>query len=120
MLSEKEPDSKDASKGLLANNLHLRFTEINTQSDDLVLYQNRPNPFVDETTIGFYLPETTAATLIIYDITGKVLHQLEGDYSKGAHYINIESEDLRASGVLYYQLKTSERSLTKKMMLIKL
>ncbi|MEZ4982953.1 MAG: hypothetical protein R2769_15490 [Saprospiraceae bacterium] len=40
---------------------------------DFALYQNVPNPFKGETTIGFNLPEASTVTLSISDATGKVI-----------------------------------------------
>ncbi|MDH3245910.1 MAG: T9SS type A sorting domain-containing protein, partial [Saprospiraceae bacterium] len=47
------------------------------------LEQNRPNPFRTETTIGFVLAESGSASITIYDITGKVMRSVTGDFSKG-------------------------------------
>ena len=41
------------------------------------LYQNTPNPFRSETTIGFYLPESSEAKFSIYDLTGRTLLELD-------------------------------------------
>jgi|GEM_PF-5050215 len=83
------------------------------------LAQNRPNPFRNETVIEFALPEATTATLTIYDVAGRVLKVIEGDYSKGANQETINSSDLNATGVLYYQLDTPTQSATMKMIVIK-
>ncbi len=82
------------------------------------LYQNRPNPFKEETVIGFNLPQATTATLTIYDIAGKVLKQYEGDFTKGYNELNITKSDLKGAGVVYYQLDTQTDSATRKMILI--
>ncbi|MDR1654211.1 MAG: hypothetical protein LBS01_11320 [Prevotellaceae bacterium] len=40
------------------------------------LYQNAPNPFSENTEIGFYLPQTVSkAILCIYDMNGRQLWQ---------------------------------------------
>jgi hypothetical protein len=83
------------------------------------LAQNRPNPFRNETVIEFTLPEATTATLTIYDVAGRVLKTIKGDYSKGANMETINSSDLNATGVLYYQLDTPTQSATMKMIVIK-
>jgi hypothetical protein len=54
-----------------------------TLSDLAALYQNTPNPFVEETAIGFYLPVASAATLTVRDVKGALLYRLEGNYAKG-------------------------------------
>ncbi len=85
---------------------------------EFALYQNQPNPFKAETVIGFNLPQAATATLKIYDVAGKVLKVVNGDYAKGYNNITIDRSELGAAGVLYYQLDTPEHSATKKMIII--
>jgi hypothetical protein len=82
------------------------------------LYQNTPNPFDEETTISFYLSKSETVTLKIYDISGRVLklEKLEG--VKGLNSKKITKADFDATGVLYYQVNTSERTKTRKMILM--
>ena len=82
------------------------------------LYQNTPNPFNGETLVGFNLPAAAKATLKVYDVAGKVLKVIEGDYAKGYNQISLNSSDLSATGVLYYQLDTDTNSATRKMIII--
>ena len=89
-----------------------------TLSDLAALYQNTPNPFVEETAIGFYLPKASAATLTVRDVKGALLYRLEGNYAKGENQIILKHEQLRSSGVLYYTLETAEFTATKKMILL--
>src|SRR5690606_15265416 len=83
--------------------------------ENFVLYQNRPNPFEGYTVIGFELPEDTNARLIIYDVTGKALQEIKGDYSRGYNEVIITPEQFPATGVLYYQLETDQYVATKRM-----
>ncbi len=96
--------------------LDLAFTQPTVE--DFQLYQNRPNPFNGVTTVGFDLPENSLVQLTVFDVAGKALKTIEGDYAKGYNAIQLNVEDLQSSGVLYYQLNTSFGSLTKKMMVI--
>lgn len=82
------------------------------------LYQNTPNPFRGETTIGFNLPEAGNATLTIQDVSGRVLNVIENEYAEGFHEIRINSNDLPSTGVLYYTLKTANNTATKKMIIL--
>ena len=82
------------------------------------LYQNTPNPFASVTTIGFYLPEATSATLTISDVQGKVVKVIPGDFAKGYNNVTVKRSDLGASGVLYYRLDTGSDSATRKMILV--
>ncbi len=87
-------------------------------ANDFKLFQNTPNPFKDQTVIGFILPEATSATLKVYDISGRVIRMVEGDYTKGYNEVSLDRSELSATGVLYYQLETSEFSATKKMIML--
>ncbi len=96
--------------------LALEFTQ--PVSADLQLYQNNPNPFNQTTLIGFDLPENSDVQLSIFDVAGKTLKTIDGQYNKGYNTINLSVEDLNSTGVLYYQLHTQFGSVTKKMMIV--
>jgi hypothetical protein len=86
---------------------------------DFDLYQNTPNPFRGETTIGFNLPEASTATLTITDVSGKVLQVVEGQFTKGYNEVTLKRSEMgAATGVLTYQLDTDSHSATKKMIII--
>jgi hypothetical protein len=79
------------------------------------LYQNQPNPFVGKTMIGFHLPEAATATLTVFDESGRVLFTRKGDFAKGYNAVEVEREALGTTGLMYYQLQTSDNSATLKM-----
>ncbi|MBK8700839.1 MAG: T9SS type A sorting domain-containing protein [Saprospiraceae bacterium] len=82
------------------------------------LYQNTPNPFSANTNIQFRLPAASDVSLKIFDITGKVVKQINRHYAAGTHTINIEKSQLSQSGVLYYQVEAGEYTATRKMVVI--
>ncbi len=77
------------------------------------LLQNRPNPFTGSTTVGFVLTEAGDAQLRVFDAAGKLLAERKGYYPAGKHaeVFNLEG----ASGVLWYELTTTQGVLAKKM-----
>jgi len=79
------------------------------------LYQNQPNPFIDNTTIGFHLPEATEATLTVLDQSGRTMYQQTAEYAPGYNTVTIDHTLLHAAGVLYYRLETAKCSATKVM-----
>ncbi|NNE29630.1 MAG: T9SS type A sorting domain-containing protein, partial [Saprospiraceae bacterium] len=83
------------------------------------LFQNQPNPFKDETEISFVLPYAGEATLSIYDLSGRILKVIEGDYAKGYNKETINRSELGGAGVLYYQLDFDQERARRKMILIK-
>jgi len=98
----------------------LTFTNPNLTpaGKDFALFQNSPNPFNGETVVAFTLPEAMEATMTVFDVTGKVVFSIEGDYAAGYNQVTISSNELSATGVLYYRLDADDFTATKKMVLI--
>ena len=96
-------------------NLKINFKEQESIIKTVELFQNQPNPFDEQTTIRFNLPSPQKATLSIFDVSGKVLKQLHGDYSKGEHAIIIEKAALPSFGLMYYTLETETEKIVRKM-----
>jgi hypothetical protein len=82
------------------------------------LSQNEPNPFSDVTNIAFTLGEAGPATLTVYDVTGKVITTIDGQYERGNHVIQVAKQDLGTTGIMYYQLESGDFTATKKMIII--
>ncbi len=87
-------------------------------TNDIVLYQNTPNPFKANTTIGFELPEANDVTITIYDVTGKTLKVIGQHFGKGYNSIEINKNELGATGVLYYTMESGDFKATRKMVVI--
>jgi|GEM_PF-3179907 len=88
-----------------------------TATNGLYLFQNRPNPFNGQTSIGFVLPESCEAQLRVFDVSGRVLAEKKAQYPAGW---NEETFDWQgASGVLWYELTTPFGVLAKKMVAVK-
>ncbi len=89
------------------------------QKDGFALYQNIPNPFKDNTIIGFDLPEASTATLTVYDATGRVIFAKTDDFVKGYNELQVNASTFTNSGILYYQLNSYTHTATRKMIVIK-
>lgn len=85
--------------------------------DGFTLYQNHPNPFEGYTVIGFDLPEAAAGRLLIYEVTGKVVKEIQGEFVKGYNEVTLTRDELSSAGMLYYQLETDRFVATKKMVI---
>ncbi|MFK7808391.1 MAG: T9SS type A sorting domain-containing protein, partial [Saprospiraceae bacterium] len=97
----------------------LEYTDENNEAvAEFKLLQNTPNPFKGQTVIGFTLPTAAAATLNVYDVSGKVIRSVELEGNKGYNEVTLNRSDLSATGVMYYQLQTADFSATKKMIII--
>lgn len=97
----------------------LEFETAKTERPEL--YQNQPNPFSENTKIGFYLPQGTSATLHVYDLYGKEVYRLEGNYTAGKHELEVDlGGKMMRSGILLYELETPlYRSQPRKMIVLK-
>lgn len=84
---------------------------------EFALFQNVPNPFVDQTNIGFSIPSDMDIELTIVDVNGKLVRQINGNYPAGDNVITIDSEGL--SGVHYYTIRANQFTATRKMVVIK-
>ena len=95
--------------------VNLNFNQAETVAFEFELFQNKPNPFHEATTIGFRLPAAGLATLTVYDLSGKVLKTVSKDFAKGYNEIILNHGELGASGVLFYQLETNSQTATRRM-----
>ena len=91
-----------------------REDQADPESRDAVLYQNRPNPFNDQTTIGFMLGRAGAAQLRVYNAEGSLLFENEAYRPAGYHEIDVVLGNVQG-GLLYYELRTPDRVLSRKM-----
>ena len=82
------------------------------------LYQNEPNPFNTQTTIGYRLAAEGKVNFTVHDVTGKVLINKSLSGVRGYNEITLKSSDLGISGVLYYTLESGEFTATKKMIIL--
>ena len=87
--------------------------------ESTVLYQNYPNPFNPITTINFFNSNATSIKLSVFNSKGELVQSLiDRNMQTGNHSIAFNAANLN-SGVYYYTLETSTRSVTKKMILLK-
>jgi parallel beta-helix repeat protein len=85
----------------------------------IMLYQNYPNPFNPVTTIRFALPTASQVTLKVFDILGQEVATLVDELrSAGEHSITFDASGI-ASGIYFYQLKTGNFIVSKKMMILR-
>ena len=80
---------------------------------------NHPNPFNPTTELTLDLPEEARVRLDVFDVSGRRVAVLaEGYYGAGSHSFLWDAAD-RPSGVYFYRITASDRTLTRKMHLIK-
>ncbi len=113
----------DRTKGLwiLRNNI---ITSIDNKSSEILpkgylLQQNYPNPFNPETTIEFYIPQRKKVEIEIFNLLGqKIVTLLNSELENGIHKIKFNSSGL-SSGVYFYRMRTKEKIVTKKMVVMR-
>jgi len=117
MESEDIPAMSFSGADLEPTDLLLSWT---TTSDDLnaefELYQNVPNPFDGETSIGFRISKRGVVELAVFDMTGRQVMGKTGTYDAGYNTITVDQSQLNQGGVLYYQLSYDNKIATRKML----
>ncbi len=82
------------------------------------LYQNIPNPFRGVTTIYFELPKDEEVKISLFDLSGKLIRSARLSGVRGLNYYEVNM-DADQSGIIYYQLETTDFIATRKMVVIK-
>ncbi|MGQ0827312.1 MAG: tail fiber domain-containing protein [Bacteroidota bacterium] len=98
-----------------ANNLIVTDVKLaNAQS--VVLEQNVPNPFAEQTTINYFLPDNTGkAQLLFYNNDGKLIQSVDLT-QKGQGQLNVFANDL-SNGVYTYTLIVDGKIVESKKMI---
>ena len=87
--------------------------------EQILLYQNQPNPFNPVTTIRYSLSTSQYVVLKVYDILGNEVATLVNEYKIPGNYaVNFDATDL-TSGIYLYQMKAGKNIQTRKLMVLK-
>jgi hypothetical protein len=91
--------------------------------DEIILSQNRPNPFTAATEIGYALPVPGMVRLVVYDMLGRRVRTLVDEYQAAGHWkVRWNGRNERgirlAGGVYFYRLEIGTRAETRKMLLL--
>jgi len=106
------------SEAYHGNNLEIMNVEFGRDTNAFSLYQNEPNPFMTETTIGFTLPVAGNATLTVFDVNGQEVTKVTGEYTAGKHKIELSKRVFNQVGIYYYTLTSGPQTATKEMIVI--
>lgn len=103
--------------GLNSNQSTLNKVEM-AELKQPTLFQNYPNPFANKTTIGYFIPESTAqAKLVIQDVRGVEITSV--DLKPGEGTVDIDAGDLTPGNYLYALYVNNQIVTTKYMVLTK-
>ncbi|MBQ4804532.1 tail fiber domain-containing protein [Aquimarina sp. MMG015] len=109
---------KEKLKNVL-DNFETTYNNDFVNKDNVILYQNTPNPFKNDTFIKYSIPINSRNTsLYIFNLNGNLL--LEFNNLKGGNkYIKINGGDLQAGLYIYKLISDGKEIGTKKMILSK-
>lgn len=101
---------------------HREVVSVHESSKELYKYslsENYPNPFNPTTTINYIVPKQSFISITIYNSLGKEVGVIVNENKSAGNYsVEFDASKL-ASGIYFYQLKTSGFIQTKKMILLK-
>jgi len=86
--------------------------------DDFALYQNYPNPFNPSTVISFEMPYKGDYDFTVFNMLGRVVQQQTGSAKRGLVEIEFDGSSY-ASGAYFYRVSIGDRSIARKMLLLK-
>jgi hypothetical protein len=119
---EKARENEKSFKSYYASNFTNNLTGVKSEGAKLntfELSQNYPNPFNPTTTIRYSLPSAQKISLNVYNTLGQLVKCLADNVqSAGSHEAVFDGSSL-SSGVYFYELKTENSFLAKKLMLVK-
>ncbi len=99
--------------------LEARTKEVVQDKKKPTLLQNSPNPFSEQTTVGFSVPVKEKVNLEVFDMNGRTVYSLSGTYEAGSHEVVIKRGKLGNEGIYILRMSTKDFSATKKMVYIK-
>ena len=71
------------------------------------LLPNKPNPFSDRTTVGFFTPFDDRIELQVYNILGTLVHEEKAGFPPGEYNFDFDGYDL-APGTYFYRVTNHE------------
>ena len=89
------------------------------EQEEVVLYQNIPNPWSASTEIRYSLPESSRVLFNLYDVNGKVVKTTEYTGEQGMNSLYLEKGDMPGGGIYFYEVITGSTILKQKMLHIK-
>jgi len=114
--------SSSSSNGtfyIFRRDLQVSITPLIETNNSFFLYDNYPNPFNPSTVLKYRISKASFVKMSILDITGKELNILFKHYLQPGEYIYTFTADHLPSGIYFYRLASKEKSVIKKMVLVK-
>ncbi len=102
---------------ILESKGNFETTKHSILASNLIVKQNTPNPFKDNTIIKLELKKASKVYFELYNSQGIMIKSFSNDYTKGKHEIEIRKKDL-PSGIYYYKVKTAKEEYMYKMLML--
>jgi len=116
-LNEKINSINEESSSNLKSAMINSTKSENENTGQAVLYQNKPNPFMIDTEINFYIPDEIVEALIcLYDLQGIQIKRISIE-NRGHSNIKIFGSELQP-GMYLYTLMTDGREIDTKRMIL--
>jgi len=118
----------DAANSTLSDEVVVTTTKVEPTQVPLpreyALLPNYPNPFNSITEFQFALPRADQVEIGIYNLLGaEIVMLVQGQRTAGVHAIYWDGQNQYrqavASGIYLYKMKTSEKTITRKMLLLR-
>jgi murein DD-endopeptidase MepM/ murein hydrolase activator NlpD len=87
-------------------------------SSELALHGTFPNPFQEQATVRYSVPERTHVRLAVYDALGRRVRTLVDEQQEGRQEASFRAKDL-SSGTYFYRLEAGGRVLTGSVVLVR-
>ena len=95
------------------------FSDESVLPESPALEQNYPNPFSNNTSLVFRLPEEQSITLTVHDALGREVSRLaDGKFNPGSHAVMFHANDL-PDGVYFARLVYGSQTIQTKMVLVR-
>ena len=95
--------------------LEVRNSEQNAK---MIVHQNYPNPWSNNTIIAYELPQSGTVTIRINDLAGRELYRRSFEGQRGRNETTIDQTILHQDGIYIYNLSYEQEVVNKKMIFI--
>jgi flagellar hook assembly protein FlgD len=99
-------------------------TDVPSGGTTVMLSSGEPNPFKDKTVIRYHLDRRSRVTVSVHNVLGrKIATLVDAVESQGTHAVTWDGRDSHgqavAPGVYFCSMKTPERAITRKVVLMR-
>lgn len=123
MLSDKLHVTSDVTDAIAYDHNHrghdIELTYGRSDQMEITMFQNKPNPFLEETVVDFSLPESMEVTFKVFSNSGKLIYTKTANYSQGHNTLVLRDQLGDHSGILFLKMESSEFSEVKRMIRIR-